>query len=200
MHGTSVSRFPTGGQWIYELKYDGFRCLALKEDKRVTLLSRNGRDMARSFPEIVSELSKLPGTLAIDGELVVIDSKGRPQFEPLARRALTTLPIAVQRAVERDPARLYAFDILWCRGKDQRRRPLLDRKLTLQKLLSRTNRVRYLAHTEEWRNLYDFALKMELEGIIAKRADSFYVARRTRDWLKIKTPIGQKREQQRFGK
>jgi bifunctional non-homologous end joining protein LigD len=200
MHATTATRIPGGGEWIFELKHDGFRCLARNDGGSVRLFSRRGRDMASGFPEIVREMSQLPGTVALDGELVVLDEKGRPDFERLSRRAITTLPISVQRAASRDPAAFFVFDLLWSRGKDLRTRPLTDRKGALQKLLRELGRVKYVQHVDSWPALYTFALDMQLEGIMAKRPESLYRPGRSRDWLKIKTPIGQKREQERFGK
>ena len=89
--------------------------------------------MGQSFPEVVAAIQTLRGTVAIDGELVVMHDD-QPDFERLARRALTSLPISVTRARQRDAAVFCAFDLLW-RAKDQRKRPLLERKAGLQELL-----------------------------------------------------------------
>jgi bifunctional non-homologous end joining protein LigD len=71
--------------WIFELKYDGFRCLTTKRGQRVKLESRRGRDMAASFPEVVEALRAIPHDLVIDGELVICDARGCPQFERLSK-------------------------------------------------------------------------------------------------------------------
>jgi bifunctional non-homologous end joining protein LigD len=198
MQATTANVLPTGNDWIFELKYDGFRCLAIRESGRLRLLSRQGRDMAACFPEIVLDFRGLPGDLALDGELVVLDHRGVPQFERLARRALTSRPIAAMDAAKRDPAVLFVFDVLFCRGQDQRRTPLFRRKRTLQQLLTGTERVKYVQHIDVGADLYAFAETMELEGVMGKRASGLYVSGRSKDWLKFKTPIGRERERARF--
>lgn len=180
MHATATKHLPVAGEWVYELKHDGFRCLALKDGRDVRLLSRKGRDMAVSFPEIVADLRKLPGTVAIDGEIVVLDPLGMPQFEKLSRRARTRLTISVEAAAKRDPAAFFVFDLLWSHGKDQRKR--------------------YCQHVSEGADLYELTVRMGLEGVVAKRPTSPYVTGRSHYWQKIKTPIGQERERERFGR
>ena len=156
--------------------------------------------MAPCFPEIVHDFGEIAGDFVLDGELVVVDEKGVPQFERLARRARMSRAITINDEAARAPAALIAFDLLWSKGRDRRARPLIERKRLLQQLLVYTARVRYLQHVDAPHEMYAFALDMDLEGIMAKRPQSVYVARRSRDWLKIKTPIGQKREKERFGK
>jgi bifunctional non-homologous end joining protein LigD len=199
MHATAVTRIPVG-DWIYELKYDGFRCLALKDGDRVRLLSRQGRDMAESFPDIVRAILALPDGVAIDGELVVVDQEGVPQFEKLARRALTSKPMQVAHAAKRDPAALFAFDVLWCMETDQRDLPLLERRATLYALVAHSTRIRAVSHVTAGAELYAAMVKLELEGIVAKRPGSRYIAGRSANWQKIKTPIGRERERERFGR
>jgi bifunctional non-homologous end joining protein LigD len=190
MHPMPAKLLPLGMDWLFELKYDGFRCLALKDGRQVRLLSRRGREMAQSFPEVVAAILALRGTVAIDGERVVMHN-GLPDFERLARRALTRLPIAVARAQQRDTAVFCAFDLLW-RAKDQRRRPLLERKAGLQELLHEAPPgIVYIDHVHAGAETYAFAVAKGLEGIVAKRAGSPYVGRRSHDWRKIKTAAGQ---------
>jgi bifunctional non-homologous end joining protein LigD len=172
--------------------------LALKEGRDVRMLSRQGRDMAVSFPEIVADLHNLRGTVAIDGEIAVLDPRGLPQFEKLSRRALTRLPISVEAAAKRDPAAFFVFDLLWSHGKDQRKRSLLERKALLSKLVSKSQRIQYCQHVSEGTDLYDFTVRMGLEGVLAKRPTSPYVAGRSHYWQKSKTPIEQERERNRF--
>lgn len=200
MHATATKHLPVAGEWVYELKHDGFRCLALKDGRDVRLLSRKGRDMAVSFPEIVADLRKLPGTVAIDGEIVVLDPLGMPQFEKLSRRARTRLTISVEAAAKRDPAAFFVFDLLWSHGKDQRKRSLLERKASLSKLVSKSQRIQYCQHVSEGADLYELTVRMGLEGVVAKRPTSPYVTGRSHYWQKIKTPIGQERERERFGR
>lgn len=175
--------------WIFELKYDGFRVLAAREGEAVRLLSRRGNDMIGCFPEIAACLLELPD-LVIDGELVLLDAKGRPQFERLRRR-LALKRFSIDHAARAEPAAIFAFDLLELRGKNLRRLSLLKRKTQLEKVLRRSTRIRYLTHVgEEGERLHAAAAKLELEGIVAKRADVPYRRGRSSDWVKIKTAAG----------
>jgi bifunctional non-homologous end joining protein LigD len=119
--------------WSFELKYDGFRILTLKEGKEVRLLTRNGNDLVGRFPEIVEDVSRLRGDLAIDGELVVADEHGHPCFYPLRRRAVSKLLRTIETAASAHPAQIMAFDILSISDRDVRKEPLLLRKKLLRK-------------------------------------------------------------------
>lgn len=189
---------PRGAEWIFELKYDGFRCLAIRHSGRVRMLNRQGNDLATSFPEIVLQFRDLPGDVVIDGELVVLDDQGRPQFERLCGRARMSRGLTVMDASKREPTVLFAFDVLWCERSDQRNKTLLERKRTLAKLLRGTERIKPVSHIDVGEAAYDFAVKMGLEGVVAKKLGSYYQAGRTSNWLKIKTPVGRERESQRF--
>lgn len=184
--------------WLYELKYDGLRCLIRKHGKQMKLISRNGRDMAGSFPELISELARLPDVV-MDGELVVLDEDGRPQFERLCHRARHTLPVSVEAAAKKEAALIFAFDLLSIRDNDCRHHTTLKRKQALQKVLRNGERVRYAEHIEtDGEALFRFAERMALEGIVAKKADAPYVSGRSWDWIKVKTAIGREAEARRF--
>jgi len=149
--------------WIFELKYDGFRVLAAREGEAVRLLSRRGNDMIACFPEIATSLLELPD-LVIDGELVLLDVKGRPQFERLRRR-LALKRFSIDHAARTEPAALFAFDLLELRGKDLRRLPLLERKAQLERLLRKSTRIRYLTHVgEDGERLYAAARNAGTRG------------------------------------
>jgi bifunctional non-homologous end joining protein LigD len=183
--------------WIFELKYDGFRVLAQRSGSFVSITSRRGTDLTACFPEIVECLVELPD-LVLDGELVVLDARGHPQFERLARRARMSRFPSVDAAAKEDPAMIFAFDLLELRGKDMRSQPLLKRKAALEKVLKGSSRIRYLTHVgEDGRRLFAAAARLELEGIVAKRADSAYKRGRSRDWLKISTPAGKLAQESR---
>ena len=155
--------------WLFEPRYDGFRIMARKEDDTPRLITRNGLDLARAFPELVVELEGLPD-LVLDGELVVLNEEGKPQFESLRRWArMTRLP--PRRASPHEAAAIFAFDILSLAGEDLRNLPLLERKAMLQRVLRKGVRIRYLQHVEEQGEaLYRAIADAELEGIVAKKA------------------------------
>lgn len=185
--------------WVFELKYDGFRCLALKDGDQVRLLSRNGRDMAAAFPELVADLQTIQTDFAIDGELVILDELGRPLFQRVSRRALMRTPRSIERAAVGEPAAIIAFDLLHAHGEDHRGLPLVVRKAALGGMLRACRRVRCAAHVEaEGDAMFAKATGLELEGIVAKRAASVYRAGRGLDWVKIKTRAGRAREAKRM--
>jgi bifunctional non-homologous end joining protein LigD len=112
--------------------------LAIREKTGARLMSRRGNDLSAYFPEIVACLRQLPN-LVLDGELVVLDDQGKPQFERLRRRALLKKSTSVERAARSDPAVMFAFDILSLRGKDVRKLALLKRKDLAQDYTSKAS-------------------------------------------------------------
>jgi ATP-dependent DNA ligase len=176
--------------WIFEFKYDGLRVLAIHDKGRARLLSKKGVDVAPAFPEIVEALLALPPLVA-DGELVVLDEQGKPQFETVRGRSLMRKPTSARDAARRAPADLLAFDILEIGGKELRSLPLLKRKKVLQDALEGSLRVRPMQYVhEQGKQLYGAARALGMDGIIAKRANAPYTAGRSSDWLKIGTPPG----------
>jgi bifunctional non-homologous end joining protein LigD len=162
--------------WVFETKWDGFRALAVKS-KKLSLLSRNGKSFNAHFPEIVTELSKLPGNFILDGEVVLLDKKGRSHFQLLQNYKTT----------RKGTPYYYVFDILSHNGKSLKSLPLLSRKTILRKILKGPH-LRYSNHTStHGKKLFSLAKKHHLEGIIAKRKDSPYRNARSSDWRKIKT-------------
>lgn len=129
--------------WIYELKYDGFRCLATKHGKRVRLESRNGRDMAPQFPELVDAMRALDHDLVLDGELVICDERGHPQWDRLRNRSVRRNEESIRSAAAEDPAAIFAFDMLWLDGEDYRGFPLVVRKAMLRDALKGSRRIIY---------------------------------------------------------
>jgi bifunctional non-homologous end joining protein LigD len=197
MLATSVSKPFDRPGWIFELKYDGFRVLGIRDVESVRLLSRRGNDLSAAFPEIVACLRELPD-IVLDGELCVLDDQGKPQFERLGRRARMKRTVSVTAAAREEPAVLFAFDCLSFKGKDVRKLPLLRRKKYVQDALQRSQRIRPVQHVgEQGVRLYDAASALQLEGIVAKRADSPYTAGRSKEWIKIRTPHGRSTQEER---
>jgi bifunctional non-homologous end joining protein LigD len=173
--------------WLFELKYDGFRCLAVKADERVALWSRNGNLFNGSFPDVVAAVAAVPGDFAWDAELTVDDDTGRSSFERLRQRAVTKTPKNVRAVAKSDPARLYVFDALSIDGADLRGLPLTERKLHLRRSFDNTRTLIYASGIEgEGKMVFDAVEGLGLEGMMAKRMDSPYQRGRSRDWLKIK--------------
>jgi len=174
--------------WLFELKLDGYRVRAGREGGEARLVTRNGHDIAPAFPEIARALTALPYEgFIFDGELVVPDEAGRPSFQRLQNRAKVSRALEVRRAAVETPAVLYVFDLLAFEGYDVRPLPLEQRKALLEQLVPRVGPIKYLSHFEkDGEALYEQIVKMGLEGIVAKKADSAYRAGRSPNWLKIR--------------
>src|SRR5947208_4638144 len=174
--------------WLFELKLDGYRVRAGREQGEAHLLTRKGNDIAAAFPEIARALVALPFEgFILDAELVVPDEAGRPSFQRLQNRAKVSRALEVRRAAVESPAVLYVFDLLAFEGYDLRTLPLEQRKALLEQIVPRVGPLKYLSHFEkDGEALYEQVVKMGLEGIVAKRADAPYRAGRSPNWLKIR--------------
>ena len=186
MKAVLVDNLPKGDDWVYELKFDGVRALALKRGKDVQLISRNAKDFTAKFPEVSSALKKLPCKEAVlDGEIVALDEEGRSSFQLLQARELSG---------ERPPIFYYVFDLIQLDGKDLTAVPLLKRKAMVKMLLARApDTVRFSASiaAESERVLKEMKAR-GLEGVIAKRRDSKYeIGRRSGAWVKFKWTMQQ---------
>ena len=169
--------------WIFEVKWDGYRAVAEIRDKVVSLYSRNGISFAKRYSPIVESLQKFGFDAVLDGEIVVVDDQGRPDFQMLQHY--------------QEPGKghlLYSvFDLLYFRGHDLTNLPLLRRKELLKKILPSDPRIRFSDHVvKEGVLFYQVAKEKGLEGIIAKQGQSSYEAgRRSGQWVKIKTRLTQ---------
>jgi bifunctional non-homologous end joining protein LigD len=178
----------TKAGWLFELKLDGYRVRAAREDGEARLITRNGHDIAATFPEIARAVAALPYEhVILDGELVVLDDAGHPSFQRLQNRAKITRALEVRRAAVEAPATLYVFDLPAFEGFDVRPLPLAKRKAVLEKLLPRSGPLKFSEHFEtKGEALYEQVVRLGLEGIMAKKADSVYRAGRSPNWLKIR--------------
>lgn len=172
---------PPSGDWRYEVKFDGYRILARIDGDDIRLFTRNGHDWSAKMPRQVEALKALGLDSAwLDGEMVVVDNNGVADFQAL-QNAFDT---------EHDERiTYYLFDLPWLGGEDLRALPLQQRRATLARLLEghASQVLRYSADFEApVESLLDSACRLELEGLIGKRADSPYVGRRSSDWVKLK--------------
>ena len=176
--------------WLFELKLDGYRVRAGREGGGggARLVTRNGHDIAGAFPEIARALIALPYEgFIFDGELVVTDGAGRPTFQRLQNRAKISRALEVRRAAVEAPAMLYVFDLLAFEGFDLRPVPLEKRTALLERIVPRVGPIKYLEHFRtDGETLYEQVMRLGLEGIVAKKADSPYRAGRSPNWLKIR--------------
>jgi bifunctional non-homologous end joining protein LigD len=173
-----------GEDWLFEIKWDGFRALASIDARRqVTLTSRNGLDLLGRFPELADigqDFTDVPAL--IDGEIVSLDGSGHSSFQRLQNH--------LNHVENGSSANLayVAFDVLYAKGEDQRQKPLEERKVILESIVKKgARRVLYSAHVVgRGKDLFAAASQKGLEGIIGKRRSSPYVEKRTHDWVKIK--------------
>ncbi|MBV8345215.1 MAG: non-homologous end-joining DNA ligase [Candidatus Eremiobacteraeota bacterium] len=165
-------------EWLFEIKWDGYRALCTIDAGKLSLVSRNGLDMLARFPDLAqlsTAFASVP--VMVDGEIVSLDSRGRSSFQRLQES-------------QKKPAGLTyaAFDLLYADGADLRSKPLEERKALLERLIRDDGVVLYSKHVvERGVKLFENARKRGLEGIIGKKRSSTYQERRSRDWVKIKT-------------
>jgi bifunctional non-homologous end joining protein LigD len=178
----------SSSEWLFELKLDGYRMLGVKSGPAARLLTRNGNDATRSFPELARALRALPVEDAIiDGEVVMHDEAGLPRFQRLQQRAQLRRPLEIKRASLRLPATFYAFDLLGLIGYDLRSLALIERKEVLCELLPPVGPIRYVDHfVEVGEAMFDQVLAMGLEGVMAKKIQSRYRGGRSKSWLKMR--------------
>lgn len=165
--------------WVFEIKWDGYRALAYVADGNVQLVSRNNLSFTASYPEVAEALQDMEISAVFDGEIVAFNEKGVPDFQLLQNWQNS-----------RDgQLQFYIFDLLWINGYDVTMLPLTERKRILQAAIPPGHSVlRYSDHiVHDGKRFFELALEQGLEGIMAKAADSRYlVNKRSRDWLKIK--------------
>jgi bifunctional non-homologous end joining protein LigD len=181
MKARVVDSPPGSGDWIYEIKFDGYRAIALKDSSGVRLFSRNEKDFSKKFPAIVDAVASLDADDAIiDGEIVALDAKGVSSFQRLQAFEIGSKP---------PPLFYYAFDLLQLEGDDLRGRPLAERKAQLEELLKNApDSLRFSASLgNDPGKLLKQAEKLGLEGLIGKQKNSLYEAgQRSGAWIKLK--------------
>src|SRR6266516_3471093 len=187
MKARLVEQPPAAGDWIYELKFDGIRLIAVKNGSNVSLFSRNKNELARRFPEIVEAIRNLPAReCVIDGEVVALDEEGRSSFQLLQAREMEG---------RTSPVYFYAFDLLQLDGKSLIGLPLEARKNVLEKLRDRVaaaddrgSPIRYSGPVgSDADRLLKEVKRRGLEGIIGKQRSSVYEpGRRSGAWIKVK--------------
>jgi bifunctional non-homologous end joining protein LigD len=172
---------PSHGDWLYELKFDGIRAIAIKDGKKVSLISRNENRLDKRFPEIAEAVSNLPiDECVIDGEAVALDEEGRSSFQLLQ---------ALEMEGRKAPLRFYAFDLLQLNGKALLELPVEQRKQVLAKLCENVgDPIRYSGEISgDVKTLLNEVQRLGLEGLIGKQRSSKYEpGRRSGAWIKLK--------------
>ena len=191
MEARSVEEIPTGDEWQYEPKWDGFRCLVFRDGDKIFLQSKNGQPLARYFPDVVVNAAKLPQQqFVLDGELV-IPIAGALSFDELQLR-LHPAASRVQKLAAAHPAVYIVFDLLAENGKSYLRLNLRNRRQLLEKFarsnLRRATNIRLSPTTIDYNVASDWFRKTgrDLDGIIAKRLDAAYASGERTAAAKIK--------------
>ena len=178
MLAKSVNAAFNDPEWIFEIKLDGYRALALVNQKSARLISRAGNELSPAYPAIIGDLVAANLSAVFDGEIVVLDESGVPRFELLQN----------YRTAHQGYLVYYVFDLLFLDGRDLRNQPLVQRKETLRRVLNGSEIVRYVEHVDgNGKEFFELAREKGLEGIVAKRKNAFYLnGKRVDHWLKIK--------------
>ena len=187
MLATSVDDPFDDPEWLYEIKWDGYRAIAFISKGKVRLVSRNQNDLTAQYSELHSIPSFIKADTAIlDGEIAALDEAGRSSFSLMQQR--TGIRQGGRRVASRGDIQVlyYVFDLLYLDGFDLRRVSLEERKEILRQITDVSGHVRYSEHFSQGKGLFAVAKQKGLEGILAKRRTSVYEERRTREWLKIK--------------
>jgi bifunctional non-homologous end joining protein LigD len=180
---------PAGQGWLYEIKLDGVRALAVRRSGTVRLVTRNRKEVAFRYPEIASALEELAGgDFVMDGEIVAFDDAGRSRFELLQGRIHLAEDARIATSARAIPLYYYAFDLTCAEGFRLEDVPLADRKRVLARWLERApRRIRFSDHVEgQGEEFLRLACDRGLEGVVAKRAGSAYRGTRSGDWVKVK--------------
>jgi bifunctional non-homologous end joining protein LigD len=164
--------------WIFEIKWDGYRAISEITKKGNKLYSRNGLTFDKAYPKVFEALKKIKKNMILDGEIVVFDEKGRPNFQKLQN----------YKSNDKFVIQYYVFDCIELDGKRITDLSVVERKQILQKALPKSDIILYCDHVDsDGKSLFREMKKMNLEGMIAKRKNSrYYIGKRTSDWLKIK--------------
>jgi bifunctional non-homologous end joining protein LigD len=176
--------------WLFELKYDGIRAMVSVAGDLVRITGRRGGDETARYPEAKAIRAGIRARQAIvDGELVVLDTDGRPSFERMQQRINVVRDTDVRRAAADHPVTFMAFDLLELEGRDLLSTELRIRKKTLRETIVDSPNILFAEHVErDGVSLFDIARESGIEGIVGKRADSLYrPGVRTPDWVKIKS-------------
>ena len=164
--------------WLFEIKWDGYRAIAEIENGHIRLYSRNGITFENSYPVVARGLKKIKEKCVLDGEIVVLNDKGQPEFQLLQHYEDNT----------HRPIQYYVFDLLSLNGNDTCSLPLIERKELLKKIIKKNEVIKYSDHIiGSGKSFFEVTREQGLEGIMAKKSDSqYYKGRRTNEWLKIK--------------
>ena len=178
MLATAIKKPFDNPEWLFEIKWDGYRAIAIVNNGKVALHSRNQKSLAVKFAPIVTSLKKMAFTAVLDGEVVVLNNKGLPDFQQLQDYGKSTAGQLVY----------YVFDLLYYQDKNIKELPLIERKEILHKIIPGSGNIKFADHIlKKGIDFFTAAKNKGLEGIVAKESKSIYrEGIRSPHWLKIK--------------
>ncbi|MCB0724813.1 MAG: non-homologous end-joining DNA ligase [Ignavibacteriae bacterium] len=179
---------PTGDRYLYEVKWDGIRVMVSLDEGKVTLRTRNNNDITAKFPELLSAEKSFRATCGLfDGEIVCLDEEGRPVFKDVINRMQRSSEGDIERAMKKQPAFCYLFDVLYLDGRAVVNEPLERRRDWLKDAIKKDSSYRISETVDDGKALFDAAGQLGLEGIMAKdRSSKYFPGRRSDSWYKIK--------------
>jgi bifunctional non-homologous end joining protein LigD len=189
MLATLVDKPFDSDDWLYEIKWDGYRAVSFLDGKSLRLVSRNQNDLTSAYPELQDILSSVKARTAIlDGEIVALDGEGRPSFSLMQQRTgVGEGGRRIRRTRDDIPVVYYVFDLIYLNGYDLTQADLEFRKQLLASIVTPNDLLRYSDHyVGQGTALFEAAAQKGLEGIVAKRRSSCYLQKRSSEWLKIK--------------
>jgi len=174
--------------WLYEPKLDGTRAIMTLKDDHLTFVNRNGNELTQRFPEMVQMRKHIRAKSCVfDGEIVVYDADGRPDFNALAQRDSVDDPGLIEERAKQLPATYVVFDVLELEGESLIDKPLSERRDILADLIRNAHHIEQVFWTEHGTVLWKEAKRRKLEGVMAKAASSRYQpGQRSSEWRKIK--------------
>ena len=193
MLATLSTSVPSGTDWLYEVKWDGYRALCYIDSGKVRMLSRRGLNLNKQFASVAAALAQSvkADTAIIDGEVVALDENGAPSFQRLQNMTGFGTKPAI-KGMAAPLLNFFAFDLIYLNGYDLRKAALIDRRNLLTSILLPSDIVRYSEHFAGKGNELLQAVKAKgLEGIVAKQAQSRYESKRSGNWIKIKVTCQQ---------
>jgi bifunctional non-homologous end joining protein LigD len=189
MLATLVDKPFDSDEWLYEIKWDGYRAVSFLDGKSPRFVSRNQNDLTSAYPELRDIRSSVNARNAIlDGEIVALDEQGRPSFSLMQQRTgVGEGGRRIRRTRNDIPVQYYVFDLLYLDGYDLTQADLEVRKNLLASIITSHDLIRYSDHyVGQGIALFEAAAKQGLEGIVAKRRSSCYLQKRSSEWLKMK--------------
>jgi len=179
---------PASKDYVYEVKWDGIRALICLDEGEIKIQSRSGMDITKQFPELLIPEQAFRATSGLfDGEIVCLETDGRPNFRNVIHRMQQTAEGGIERAKAKHPAVCYVFDCLYLDGRPIVQEPLMRRREWLEDAIKKDSAYRVSEVVEEGASFFEAAKAMGLEGIMAKqRSGTYQPGRRSDSWLKIK--------------